>query len=706
MFRKLAIPSILLVFSSPLALAMGLGEIEMQSALNQPMQAVIDLNSAAGTDLKDIKVSVASLEAHQRAGLTKTPVLSDFRFHVVQGPNGDAIVRVTSTDPIREPYLEFLLELDWPKGHLLRQYTVLVDPPVTMPAVTPVTAPARSQAVVETTATPLPAPPASSAPVEPAVSSAAPAAPAASAAAPASGEIGPIRRTDTLWSIARQLRPDGSVTVQQIMLALLRANPDAFMGGNINRMKLGATMRVPTLDEMRALSAREAVEESNRQYRAWLAENNAGGQPAATENQIAEQSPASTAGTPAQATTSVDAHLTLIAPDSEAVKSTAAPGAAAKPGAEPAQQDNIDQQLALATESAEASRAQSAELQSRVDDLEQQVTTMKRLLELKDNALARLQHKTGQQGAGGNEAAAQKPAVPAKATPTPVQPAAQPHGVLSLLMNNPLLAGGAAIAVLLLGILLRLFSRKRSPEDSDENMTLESRLAQQGDSRAPVPSFDSLDITVPRYQEDIEQAHVPGHDSDPLTEADVYIAYGRIQQAEDLVHRALEHDPDNDDLRLKLLEVYHAAGNVAAFEQAAVAFHDGVGEDDERWMQVAEMGYALNPDNELFHAAAPEPDSSGESGETGMEELQDQVQTTGDLPENMDFSLDDYAVEIEDEQEGVLTTEDEVTTKLDLARAYIDMDDRESARNILDEVMEEGNNDQKQEAERIIARLA
>jgi pilus assembly protein FimV len=707
MFRKLAIPSILLVFSSPGVLAMGLGEIEMQSALNQPMQAEIDLTSSAGTDLKDIKVSVATLAAHQRAGLTKTPILSDFRFHVEKGADGNAIVRVTSTDPVREPYLEFMLELDWPKGHLLRQYTVLVDPPVTMPAVTPVTAPARTQAALRApdrplTETPVTLPPVAAAPVAtaPAVAPA-PVTPAAATreSAPATREIGPIRRTDTLWSIAQQLRPDGSVSVPQVMQALLRANPDAFMGGNINRMKLGATLRVPSVDEMRAMSAQQAAAESTRQNREWQAEISAGSQQAAADN----QAPLDTAGSPAQASTPAAAHLTLVAPESKDVDSAAAAGDAPNPDEKSAQGDKLEQQLALATEAAEASQAQSAELQSRVSDLEQQVNTMKRLLELKDNALAQLQQKSAQQTPEDRKPAAQPAAKPAAVTPASVRPAAESRGVMAQIVNNPLLAGGAAIAVLLLGVLLRLISRKRNPEGFDEDMTLESRMAQQGDSREPAPAFDSLDVTVPRYQEEELQAPVPGHDSDPLTEADVYIAYGRIQQAEELLHKALELDPDNDDLRLKLLEVYHASGNVAAFVQAAGEFHDGVTEDDERWMQVAEMGYALDPGNELFHAATPDQ-ATGSA--TGVDGLQDQVQASGDLPEGMDFNLDDYAIEIEDEQEGVLTTEDEVTTKLDLARAYIDMDDRESARNILDEVMEEGNSDQKQEAERIIARMA
>ena len=137
MFIKSAFAAAVLVLVSPRLFALGLGEIDMQSALSQPMQAVIELTSATSADIEDIKVSLASLQAHQRAGLSKASVLASFRFSVEKDSAGGAVVRISSTELIREPYLEFLLELEWPKGRLLRQYTVLVDPPVTMPA-TPV----------------------------------------------------------------------------------------------------------------------------------------------------------------------------------------------------------------------------------------------------------------------------------------------------------------------------------------------------------------------------------------------------------------------------------------------------------------------------------------------------------------------------------------------------------------------------------------
>ena len=151
MLKKSAVAAALLFITvSSNVYALGLGAIDMQSALNQPMNAVIDLTSASGTDLSEIKISIASQEAHDRTGLSKTRILSDFQFTIEQDAQGNAFVRITSSDAVHEPFLEFLLELQWPNGRLLREYTVLVDPPVTMPAtpVAPAAPVSRAQAPV------------------------------------------------------------------------------------------------------------------------------------------------------------------------------------------------------------------------------------------------------------------------------------------------------------------------------------------------------------------------------------------------------------------------------------------------------------------------------------------------------------------------------------------------------------------------------
>ncbi len=719
MFRKLTVVTVLLILTSPRLFALGLGEINMQSALNQPMQAVIDLTSSAGTPLDSIKVSLASLEAHQRAGLTKAALLANFKFTVEQGPSGNAVVRVTSTEPVREPYLEFLLELEWPNGRLLRQYTVLIDPPVTMPA-TPSVPPAPVARAATRPTTPEPVrqvrPPASRPSAAPATVTVPPA---------AADEYGPIRRSETLWSIAERVRPDDGVTMQQMMLALLRANPEAFVNNNMNLLKAGVTLKVPERDEILSYSAREALAETQRQYSEWKAERTAAaGTPA-------PESPAKPA-TP-QADAHTGAHLQLVAPEGEAVEGAAVPGNPETTTAKTGDVAELTQQLALATEEAEAGKAQSHELQSRVNELEQQIETMKRLLELKDDALASLQNEvasTDDTTAAANtpaakQAAKESPAAAAAAPETGqaeadgVTPADTPAGIMSKVMDNPILAGAGILVALILGGFLWLANRQKNTSGMfDDEMTLETQLAGQGTATRnwPQPVFD-VDESVPEHEnEPVSQGTA---ENDPITEAEVYLAYGRIQQAEDVLQAALQREPDNDAIRLKLLEVYHIAGNSAAFDQAASDFRDGVTEDDERWIKVAFMGHAMAPHNELYRAGAPRQDNTDDFGMdlSGMDggaahadeddfglDLDETRELPVNQPETMEYGLGE--LEDEDSLDGTLTSEDEVTTKLDLARAYIDMDDKDSARSILGEVMEEGNAEQKQEAEKIYSQIA
>ena len=355
-------------------------------------------------------------------------------------------------------------------------------------------------------------------------------------------------------------------------------------------------------------------------------------------------------------------------------------------------------QLALATEEAEAGRAQSQELQSRVEELEQQIDTMKRLLELKDHALAQLQDSAAvsaeQTPPAGEEAVA----------PESVSADEKPGGIMARLMDNPLLAGaGVLVAILLGGFLWAANRRRNSSGMFDNDLPLEGQPGKDA-GRTASGSSPSIEVREHNWTKQEEQP-LPAGEQDVLAEADVYLAYGRIQQAEDVLQAALQDDPDNVDYRLKLLEVYHVAGNVPVFEQAASDYRDSVGADDSRWLKVAEMGRALAPDNALFAVNADRA-AEFDMDLSGMEQLPGTGETRDELSESIEFGLEEAGADDEYEQEGMLASEDEVTTKLDLARAYIDMDDQDSARSILGEVMQEGNADQKQEAENIFAQLA
>jgi pilus assembly protein FimV len=730
MLKKSAVAAALFFISvSSNIYALGLGAIDMRSSLNQPMNAVIELTSASAGDLSDIKIFIASQQAHDRAGLSRSRILSDFRFSVEQDNRGNTFVRITGSDAVREPFLQFLLELEWPNGHLLREYTVLVDPPVTMPA-----QPVATTAPVTRTSAPAvqrPLRQSRPAPARSVTSS------VRTAAAPASSadSYGPVRRNDTLWDIAKRTRPGNDISMDQMMHALLRENPHAFMNNNINRLKAGVTLDIPDRNTINTITASEALAESRRQDQEWKA-----GQQAVTqENEPQAAAPVD----PVETVDSTESLLQLTAPEEETIAGLATASSGDPEAVDGESSTDMGKQLALVSEEAEASKAQSAELQSRVADLEEQIETMKRLLELKDDALAGMQDQVAADADIADELvvidesetvletdvvdvedeAAEEVVeeVVAEAEAEPETTAVdEARGIVNKLMDNPVLAGlGVLVAILLGGFLWASTRHKGHQGIFDDEMTLEKHMANasamKNEQQMPVVDFEE---DVP--EEDI--VPIQGHDeSDPITEADVYLAYGRIQQAEDVLQAALENTPDNAELRVKLLEVYHAGGNISAFDREASEFHDSVTEDDAQWLRVATMGFALSPSNELYRAGGIDSEKSGDMefdmDLSGMDDPVDDMDSDVnaspddpgmDLPDSIDFNLDDVSEEIEDEEdasEGLLDNADEVATKLDLARAYMDMGDAEGARSILDEVMGEGNEEQKREAEDIIAQI-
>jgi len=717
-----ALASLFFLASPSLIYALGLGEIEMQSALNQPMNAAIELTSSAGIDLSKVSVTLAPQADHQRVGLSRSSILNDFKFKVAKNARGNAVVNISSDRAVQEPFLEFLLELSWPNGRLLREYTILIDPPLTMPAraaspATPVSrAPAATRSTRPTTRASQPAP-----------------VPVRTAAVAASADsYGPIRRNENLWSIAEKLRRDPGVTNQQMMLALQRKNPQAFINGNINNLRADVTLAVPSRDEILALSSSEAQAEARRQYSEWK-----NGQPpqdtgvATATEQMARGDTAVAGGG--------ESRLQITAPDLDAVAGAAAPGDpldTASPTGE-ASNESLNQQLALATEEAATSQAESAEYQSRVTELEGQVETLSKLMQLKDAALAMLQAQVagndvmedtlaatepdGKQIAAESGEIVEETVIETEAGSEFVDEDVElvtateesPGGLLDTVLDNPLLSAlGVLTAVILAAFAWSSTRRKQETGLFGDETTLARHLSATGHTADDQPVV-AMDVDEQNREPD-EQPFMPDAQNDagdPVTEADVYLAYGRIQQAEDVLQSALANEPDNHAIRIKLLEVYHAAGNVTAFDREAGTFRDGISEEDALWVQVAAMGYAMSPGNDLYRAAAQHTaDGIAELNQSGDDRSADDGQPLHadsegpGLDETINIvAADDYD---EDISEGLLDTADEVTTKLDLARAYLDMGDSEGARGILDEVLQEGNDEQKNEAEALITKLA
>ena len=374
MVRKLALAvSLALGTLSVPAHALGLGELSSKSTLNQNFRGDIALLSVQPDELDSIRVKLADSAAFERAGVERPFYLSLLKFEPTVNAAGKTVVRVTSEFPIREPFLNFLVEINWPNGRLLREYTVLLDPPVTTmrrpPTVTPA---ARTAAPVAT-----PAPPRRAEPVK-AQPKPTPVVPAVSTAA--QGEYGPVKANDTAWRIASRLRPDGA-SMEQMMMALLAANPEAFIDGNINRLKRGKILRVPALAEIQEISRQQARQAYREQQDQWLARRDA---------KLRAQAESSTAD--AQPIAEEDAsddqlRIATARPDGEGEA-----GASEDDAVSPTASD-LKSRLMVARENAETSRQEAETLRSQVDDLEVRLRDMQKLLSLKDEQLAQLQDR-------------------------------------------------------------------------------------------------------------------------------------------------------------------------------------------------------------------------------------------------------------------------------------------------------------------------
>jgi pilus assembly protein FimV len=311
-------------------------------------------------------------------------------------------------------------------------------------------------------------------------------------------------------------------------------------------------------------------------------------------------------------------------------------------------------------------------------------------------------------------------------------PVSETRGIVNRLMDNPVLAGlGVLVAMLLGGFLWGSMRRQGNKGMFDDEPTLDKQVA-AGSDEASKPAEPAITVSDPGTFDVDTPDHLEGYPeegaNDPVTEADVYLAYGRVHQAEDVLQAALKEDPDNLAIRAKLLEVFHAAGNVAAFNIAASEYRELAPEDDAQWSGIAAFGYELSPGNELYSAAKQISGDTSHSADfdmdlSGLNDVSDRSEATADTddlaftidadaetgeaderPGSIEFSLDETG-EDEAQGEGLLASTDEVATKLDLARAYLDMEDPEGARSILKEVMEEGNAEQRSEAESLISNI-
>ena len=413
--KKFVLLSLLLGISPGLVFALGLGDMDVDSALNEPFSARIELLSVSSDELDSIIVGLADREAFSRAGIERPFLLSQLKFVLQHSEDGSSYVRIYTQKPILEPFLNFLVEVNWARGRLFREYTVLLDPPLYDPnvsakksiSVAPV--PAEIAAPVPTEIEKLPEPDSS----EPRSRQEAvrfdetdsqPEPGEFPLVSYAGGDYGPAQSSDTLWSIASATRPNNSVSINQMMLALLRTNPDAFLNQNINGLKRGQVLKMPDESELNRLGREKVLAEVRSQHALW-----ADIRGTVTEK-VAER-PAVSSGAETSAAADADdvgATVTEIAGSEAELKLVAAStdGAGGNQSVAEDTVSGFSEGLALAQESIQALTQENAELKDRIQESEILIEDLKRFISLKDDELNLLESQIARQKAEEEEAAA------------------------------------------------------------------------------------------------------------------------------------------------------------------------------------------------------------------------------------------------------------------------------------------------------------
>ena len=946
--------------------ALGLGKLMVRSGLDEPLNGEIELLSATSQEIKTLKSSLAPRADFDSAGIELPFFLTGIKYNVVQRDGRNFLI-LSTDEPVREPFLHLLLQVEWSGGKLIREYTALLDPPqwaagnpsdiqtpevpgeisdadlvpdststlAQAPAIETVPAPTEPAtdtsppaaiqpeltesappAALESTevkagesasmqeAPPLPGPtetagvtetpdpavtqspeanvpaPLSESPIDAPVMAPAMSEPNDQDFTPGSNvrawasawEYGPIKKGETLGQISEKLRSDKTLTSKQVMLALLRANPSAFYGKNVNNLKAGMILKVPEREEVETVSKDLATREFQAQYEVWqkyklkVADANSAVTVPSEDIKPADQVKAGAATKSAKPVISAkkgsssavkpakegDDDLLKIVRSSLDEKAT--PEGAKAPGVETRkdaakEQRALTEKVATLEEAIESKQLQNKELRDRVGKMQEQVKNTSRLLELENKEMAQAQKqatdnaklkpapvptpepaaptvplpstesaKTEAQPVPQPQASTPPSNLPAAKTPKarpptalPPPPAEEPSMLTSFMEgisdNSFLLPVIAVVGVLGSGILAVYYLRRRRASAEFEESIL-SGGGHSTDSSSISDSAAQPGASDTSFLSDFSQGgmgNIHTDEVDPIAEAEVYLAYGRDEQAEEILKEAVVKDPARHELKQKLLEIYHQRNDVAAFETLAEELYAALeGKGGKVWDKVEEMGRKISPKNPMFRGGAPAAGGRGantfahiqnevtlDGGDTASAtstnnslgfEMDDMLHTppsaaresadsmgtgldfdlgestappatpsgldldfnfqenvdhrdlasnnidfgtsTGDHEVSLDFDAPSttpaekdeglsFAREATDsaglEFEGAAETSDadialeepqwdETATKLDLAKAYIDMGDAEGARSILDEVLAEGNESQKEQA--------
>lgn len=774
-FKRIALVAALLPLMAPTAWGLGLGEITMRSYLNEPLKAEVNLLDVKNLTGEDIRIRLGTQEDFDRLGVDRAYFLTSIKFEVVVDGDESKIV-LTTDKPLLEPYLDFLIETRWPAGRLLREYTVLVDLPRQAETARVAGYSDGQEQAGSDTASGAVAEQSASQPTEKTFVT-----PDSrpdrdydrdATQRPKTGGRYLVQTADTLWEIASAARPDGA-TIEQTMIATVAMNSDAFTGGNINGLKAGYVLELPAEGEIYT-SRSEAIAEVGQQNSDWA--NGIRRAPAlrvVADNEMDDGVDEDVAEDIYDGSYDSD-----VGADDEMLASA---GADLSDGTSGTQSDVAVGSGSAADDSAPvATNTELADIQARLGQLSEQVGSLRQLVSVKDQQIAALQAELeARDQADANKAAA----VPVPAQPAPANPGfgGLPWWVYAL--------GGVILVGLGGAVIARRGNRGFVPAPRETSVAQGTPAVKSDEPAKPKAARSAAAVAAAPAEAEETRTGERGYGqklhndyaeenavSDAIAEADIYIAYGRHQQALDLLSTASAADPNNAAAYVKMVQIYIAndrreeaealipaiekTQDAEALERATGLISARLGDPKEIELgdladkaesetssptsELAAMEFELEtplsavPDNGQASESGDEASADDDGLPSGLDlELDFDTSTPeepaepptpapdwGDLSESVADDADRLPPELaevlgsdirpppagptvgDDDNELVYASEaDPMETKLDLARAYLDMGDEEGARPVLEEIVAEGDLQQQAEARELLIRI-
>ncbi|MBK7001484.1 MAG: fimbrial protein FimV [Rhodoferax sp.] len=627
--------------SSVEAWSLSLGRITVQSALGEPLRAEIDVSEITAEEASSLSTSVGRPEAFSKAGLEFNAIMASLEITLQRRTDGRAYLRLSSDRPVNDPFVDMIIEASWSSGRILRDYTLLFDPPTlrkpatASPTLPQISAAATPRSAAATAAAP---PPSASA-----TASAAPARPVVAPTPPDGVKRVIVKEGDTASKIANAVRPAG-VSLDQMLVALLRANPDAFIHNNINRIRSGAVLNVPGTENANAQSQQQAPGANQ----VLVAKSKDFG---AFRRSLAANAPLAEVGSATRkASGSIDARVEdKKTPTAPPDKLTLSKGAI--------QGTTNDDKIAKERVEKE-SAARAAEISKNISDLKKVAAASAPASEaIKPGSAPAIPAipvapvapaapvslpapampvASVPASAPVTEPASAPVSVPASVpsapeaaastvvnTPVPARVEIEPSGLMDELLDNPWLPMGAGgLLAVLVGLVFWGVRRRKKKASAHDSSYLESRLqpesffgtsgGQQIDTSNENPATGGSSMVFLASQMD-----GGADDVDPVAEADVYLAYGRDVQAEEILKEAVRTNPGRLAVHTKLLEIYYKRRDAQSFETSAEQAYRLTGGAGVDWNRVCDMGLVLDPNNPLYQPGGKPGDTQASSSTMG-----------------------------------------------------------------------------------------